>query len=282
MNSNKSSDNSGIYQPTVMTNNPTPGPKYLVMSRTKSEQTLARVSPFLIKRVIDSVCGGEVDSCKKWRDGRILIKTKNFIQAAKLLKLEVLSPTIDVEVIEHNSLNFAKGVIYCNDLRGIGEEEIQHELKSQNVRKVEKIRRRKSADNLEETGLITLTFNSTSLPSEISIGYERVEIRTYVPRPIRCRNCFRYGHMENICTNIKLCSNCSNEFHKCEQFKEVCKTAKSCINCKEQNLDFNHATINSKCPIYIKEKEIQAIVTLEKVNKNKAVNLYKERHSNTL
>lgn len=80
------------------------GPKYLVMSRTrktndnaqsssKSEinETLTNVSPFLIKKVIDGICGSEVEICKKIRDGSILIKTKNYLQASKLITLTSLS-----------------------------------------------------------------------------------------------------------------------------------------------------------------------------------------------
>lgn len=105
------------------------GPKYLVMSRINSDENLTNISPFLIKKVIDGVCG-EVETCKKLQSGTILIKTKSFSQANKLIKLISLSPTIKVEVSEHKSLNFSKGVIYCNDLRNIPENEILEELKS--------------------------------------------------------------------------------------------------------------------------------------------------------
>lgn len=166
------------------------------------------------------------------------------------------------------------------DLRGIPEEEILEELKHQNVSKVEKIKRKTPDGNLEETGLSILTFITTSLPTAIAIGYENVRIRTYIPLPLRCKNCLRYGHIGKVCTNPKICSNCSQEYHICDESDEVCQAPKSCINCKEQNEDSNHSTTDKKCPIFLKEKEIQAIVTLEKVGKKRATALYKERHSN--
>ena len=80
-----------------------------------------------------------METCKKLLNGTILIKTKNFIQAKNLIQLNSLSPSIEVELSEHQSLNYVKGVIYSNDLRGITEDEILIELKKQNVYKVNKI-----------------------------------------------------------------------------------------------------------------------------------------------
>lgn len=64
----------------------TTGSKYLVMSSMKSGEILYKVSPFFIKKVVVSVCAGEVISCKKLRNGTILIKIKNVSQAAKLVQ----------------------------------------------------------------------------------------------------------------------------------------------------------------------------------------------------
>lgn len=279
----KPTDGGGIFCPPLLTDSDrklklmTPGAKYLVMMRKNSTDTLSKVSPFLIKKVIDHVCGGEVSACNKLRNGTIIIKTKNLSQASKLIKLSSLAPGIEVEVSEHNTLNYSKGVIYSNDLRGISENEILDELKPQNVGKVEKILKKSTEGILEETGLLVLTFNSTSLPSEIAVGYERVRIRTYIPLPLRCKSCYRYGHTAKSCTNKKICPNCSQEFHLGES-DEPCSLTKSCINCQDENLDPKHSAYDKKCPIFLREKEIQAIITQEKVSKKKAKSIYRERH----
>ena len=79
-------------------------------------------------------------------------------------------------------------MIYSNDLREIPDEGILHELKNQNVIKIEKIKRRVN-NIIEETGLIIITFGSTILPTEFNIGYERVKLRTYIPLPLRYKQC---------------------------------------------------------------------------------------------
>jgi len=50
----------------------------------------------------------------------------------KLLKLAKIAD-VDVTASEHKTLNFSKGVIYCNDLRHIDEDTILQELKQQKV-----------------------------------------------------------------------------------------------------------------------------------------------------
>lgn len=109
---------------------------------------------------------------------------------------------------EHTTLNFSKGVIYSNDLRGIEENLIVEELSTQKVVSVKKILK-KVNDSLIETGLIIITFATPNLPEQLFIGYERVKIRPYIPSPLRCYKCFRYGHITKICNNEQICPHCS-------------------------------------------------------------------------
>jgi len=118
--------------------NITPGPKFLTITRVESEENLTNVSAFLIKKVIDNVCNGEIASCKKLRDGSLLIKTNNTSQAKQLIQLTGFTQQIKVEVKEHQTLNNSKGVVYSNELRGLSEETIASELKDQNVTEAKK------------------------------------------------------------------------------------------------------------------------------------------------
>ena len=44
------------------------------------------------------------------------------------------------------------------------------------------------------TSTIFLTFNSPDLPKEIKMGYLRVKVELFVPNPLRCFNCYSFGH----------------------------------------------------------------------------------------
>ena len=153
-------------------------------AESKKENTLVNVSLFLIKKLIDFTCRGEVEIWKKLRNGTILIKTKNFAQANTLIQLCSLNHNIKTEVKGHNSLNLVRGVIYSNDSRGLSEEEILSELKNQKVYKIIKIMKI-NENTLIETGLIIVTFTSTNLPSDLQIRY------SYIPLPLKWKYCLR-------------------------------------------------------------------------------------------
>ncbi|XP_017480212.1 PREDICTED: uncharacterized protein LOC108369588 [Rhagoletis zephyria] len=141
---------------------------------------------------------------------------------------------------------------------------------------------KKQNGELLETGLVIITFSSPYLPDELSIGYEKVKIRPYVPSPMRCYNCLRYGHITNTCKNEKICPTCSSPFHLNTELEQKCTQQKACINCADSINETNsYGPLGKTCPVFMKEKEIQAIVTLEKVDRKKTIATYKQRHPNS-
>lgn len=251
-------------------------PKFIIIKRIDNH-SMENVSPFIIKKQIDYTCNGEVMFAKKTRDGKLLVKTKNGLQALKLLRLKLLGDHL-VEASEHRTLNISKGVIYSNDLRCLTEENIKTELTPQNICDVKKIKK-KINNELIDTGLIILSFASTSIPDAIKIGYESVKVRAYIPPPLRCNKCFRFGHISAVCRNTKLCINCSNDFHTNPDNDEMCSNDKCCVNCMDAKLpDNKHSSVYRRCPIFVKKQEIQAIITLEKVDAKKAISIYNSRH----
>jgi len=206
------------------------------------------------------------------------------LQARKLLKLTTIAE-IEVTTNEHKTLNFSKGVIYCNDLRYIDEDTILQELKSQKVTEVKKIMKRQNPNTnfdsnnptLIETGLIIITFESLKLPEILRIGYETVRVREYIPLPLRCRKCLRFGHPAPICKSSETCTNCSEIKHTNDG--ETCKNQKKCLNCKNNpELDYQHSPIDRKSPTFIKNQELTAIKTTQKVDHKTAQSIYFERH----
>lgn len=253
--------------------------KYIVISRADNN-TFDNVSPFLIKKTIDFTCGGEVESCKKTRAGTLLIKTKNTLQATKLLKLKQMA-NMEVTADEHKTLNSSKGVIYSNELRNIEETEILNELKLQNVTEVRKILK-KQDHNLAETGLIIITFGTHILPESLKIGYENTRVRPYIALPLRCKKCLRFGHPTPTCKSPdETCKNCSATAHTAEN--EQCNNEKNCLNCKyNPDVDSKHSPMDRKCPAFIKQQELVAIKTTEKVDHKTALAIYFTRHKQHL
>ncbi|KAH8250661.1 hypothetical protein KR032_012125, partial [Drosophila birchii] len=244
-------------------------PKFIIITRTDNK-TFENINPFLIKKVIDYTCNGVVETCKRTRTGTLLIKTKNTLQAMKLLRMKTFHD-FPVSVSEHSSLNFSKGVIYSNELRNIDEQTILEELKTQKVTEIRKIKKMER-NELKETGLIIITFASLTLPESIMIGYEKVNVRPYIPLPLRCRNCLRLGHPTTACKSTALCNNCSAEKHT--TLEESCNNEKFCINCKYDTPTNTHSPMDKTCPTFIKHKKLTSIKTLEKVDHKTALKIY--------
>lgn len=99
--------------------------------------------------------------------------------------------------------------------------------------------------------------------------------------PIRCKKCLRFNHLANFCKNGQLCPNCGQAKHLSGPLNEECENIKSCVNCTDNLLDnYKHHAYDKPCPIFVKQKELQAIKTLNKIDHKSALSIYNERHCN--
>jgi hypothetical protein len=206
-------------------------------------------SPFLIHKSIESTIG-RVKSVKKLKSGDLLIQADSVSQTVTLLDCKTLG-NLPVSVTPHSTLNFSRGVISEPDLRLIPENEILENLKSQQVCAVRKITTRRDG-NVQPTNHIILTFNSPELPTFIMAGYLRCPVRPYIPNPLRCFQCQRFGHSKISCRGTVTCARCSEVGHDSEK----CTKTPKCVNCKG-----DHPSFARSCPIWVREKEIQALKT---------------------
>ena len=49
------------------------------------------------------------------------------------------------------------------------------------------------------TNTLFLTFGSPDLPKEITVGCLKVKVALFVPNPMCCFNCNKFGHMSQRC-----------------------------------------------------------------------------------
>ncbi|GBO15309.1 hypothetical protein AVEN_52684-1 [Araneus ventricosus] len=118
-----------------------------------------------------------------------------------------------VTVSPHATLNCSKGVITCGKLLNVPTEEILKELQGQVVRHVRRISIRRDGQLLNTKHLI-LTFDSAKLPENIKAGYMRLSVRTYIPNPLRCFKCQRFGHSKTSCRGTLTCARCAEVGHE--------------------------------------------------------------------
>ena len=73
----------------------------------------------------------------------------------------------------HRTKNFSKGVIFCLDLEGVSDGEIEEGLAEFGVVAARRIHARRGGE-LVPTNSVILTFDRTDLPAEVKVGYVAV------------------------------------------------------------------------------------------------------------
>ena len=134
-----------------------------------------------------------------------------------------------VTVAEHKSLNSTKGTIIYNNKPGYTEKEVCDELEKYYVTEVKKINRKD--DNIRRADLFIVTFNYCILPTCIKMGWTKLIVREYVPKPRRCFQCQCWAHGAATCRVTQpVCMNCVDEF-----YGRDCARPPKCANCEEQH-----------------------------------------------
>ncbi|XP_067123947.1 uncharacterized protein [Centruroides vittatus] len=227
-------------------------PAYLIVHAT-GETSLSKRSPFLIQKLFESTIG-HLKKIQKLRSGDLLVEAASPQQSAKLLKTKSLGD-INVTITPHTSLNSSRGVISEVDLMSEDEADIQIGLADQGVTAVRRISIRRDGKLIPTKHLI-LTFGKPTLPSFVTAGYLRCPVRPYVPNPLRCFKCQRFGHSQTSCRGKSLCAQCGTEGHNSTE----CKSTPHCVNCQDA-----HPAYSRKCPAWQREKEIQRLKTVNNI-----------------
>ncbi|GFU05669.1 RNA-directed DNA polymerase from mobile element jockey [Trichonephila clavipes] len=186
---------------------------------------MSTTSPLLYIKLIG--IGGEPKSVKKLRSGDLLIQTSSAVQTKSFLlaKSFLDSPA---NITPHKSLNSSRGVTFEPD-----------DLTTSDAKSL-------------RDSLIRVSFR---LPNTIKAGYLNCKIRPYIPNPLRCFKCQRFGHSQTSCRGQLTCSRCVSVGHSSTD----CTLEPKCVNCTQ-----SHPSDSKLCQKWKIEKQIQEI----KINKN--------------
>ncbi|GFT42824.1 uncharacterized protein TNCV_2172771 [Trichonephila clavipes] len=129
--------------------------------------------------------------------------------------------------------------------------EILEGFSDQSVTQVRRIAIKRDS-NIIPTKHVILTFNKPKLPTTVKAGYLNCKIRPYIPNPLRCFKCERFGHSQTACRGQLTCSRCASVGHASSD----CSLQQKCVNCSQP-----HSADSKLCPKWKIEKEIQTIKT---------------------
>ena len=207
----------------------------MLIKGTDNERPLSKLSPFAVNKAIVAVLGSDPFNIKKLRNGEILIDVDKETQSSKLLKTTKLSLTMDHII----PITVSPHYIRCPDIKECSDEEILEGLTDEGVIKLDRISVFRDGQR-KPTGTFILTFQSQTLPKYTRVGYYRVAVVQFIPNPIRCYKCQKFGHTKFNCRKNEVCNKCGNEDHTDSQ---ECMNEAKCVNYQG-----NHASNNKTCP----------------------------------
>ncbi|GFW64600.1 putative RNA-directed DNA polymerase from transposon BS [Trichonephila clavipes] len=224
--------------------------RYFILSLQNNE--LNTKSSIAINKVLIGI-GGERKSVKRLRSGDLLIETLTALQTNTFLlaKTFLNSPIL---ISLHKSINSSRIVISGPDLLTTPEAELLDGFSDQGVIQVRRITLKKDNTNIPTKHLI-LTFKRPKLSFTIKAEYLNYKIRPYIPNPVHCFKCQRFGHSQTSCRGQLTCSRCASVEHSSTD----CTLEPKCVNCTQ-----SHPSDSKICPKWKLEKQIQEI----KANKN--------------
>ncbi|GFR74001.1 nucleic-acid-binding protein from mobile element jockey [Elysia marginata] len=162
----------------------------------------------------------------------------------KLLNLKTMAG-VHVRAGPDRFLNSSKGVVTHKDLLTCKEDEFVRRCPGVTYAKHIKKRR---GEEMIPTNSFILTFNSPTPPTQIKAGYVKFNVRPYVPTPMWCFKCHKFGHGREKCRRQEpICDKCGKEGHAADS----CKNDPHCVNCQG-----DHAASDKVCPKYAEEQAI--------------------------
>ncbi|GBM36522.1 putative RNA-directed DNA polymerase from transposon X-element, partial [Araneus ventricosus] len=147
----------------------------------------------------------------------LLVESSSLQQSEQLLSITKFGD-IPITVSAHASLYYTRGVM--------SSDEFVSELEAQKVIAASHITLKRDGQIIPIRHVI-LTFDTPVFPKKITAGYISCDIRPYIPNPVRCFKCQRFGHTKTACRGSPaLCPRCSEPGHE----ETTCKTPEKCFN----------------------------------------------------
>ena len=130
--------------------------------------------------------------------------------------------------------------------------------------------KRKVNGNLEDSLSVKIILEGTELPRSVSIYGLYFKIRQFIPPPVQCYNCQRFGHTAGSCRTKPRCLICGEGHNRNE-----CKsTVIRCANCCG-----THVSSSRDCDQMKTAKEIETLKVTEKMSHVDARNRIMQGHS---
>ena len=170
--------------------------RFIVLKSSEGCIPLTKLSRFVIEKYIKS-CAGDVKNVTKLKSGGLMIECQRRQQPLNLLSLKQIHSRAISSTL-HRILNISRGIIRYRDedLDDLSHEEICEELAPHGVIHVKRFISKRNGQTVK---LNTFLINFPTILSSIRMGLYNVKVSPYVPNPIRCFKCQKFGHGKGQC-----------------------------------------------------------------------------------
>lgn len=217
--------------------------RQVFLTSTETSHNIAKMNPLRIAAELDQICDKVVNVEHK-SSGSLLITTHTIEQVQTLLKVTQFIDGIPVQAAVAWESHLSQGKLFAPELRDESLDNILTTLKSSGVVSIRKL----FSDPRKSTvPLFVLTFLGKQCPDKITVGYSIYQIDKYIPSPLRCGKCCRWGHSGANCRSVPVCGTCGEKNH----LQSDCTAIPFCINCRG-----NHNSFSKNCPTYLQEVEV--------------------------
>ena len=189
-------------------------PCFLVVESADPQKKLCDLNDVFMDTTIRGVTSASVSI--EWMGPALLVEVSHEAFARNLQRMTQIDQ-FPVKVSPHRSLNTRKGVAkFGRAATGMSNEEVLDALNSSPRNRdmpfvAEAYRVSANRNNGKQpTGTFFLTFQGTTLPKKIRLGFEQFDVHLYVPSPRRCFKCQKFGHNTRVCrAREEVCQTCA-------------------------------------------------------------------------
>jgi hypothetical protein len=90
---------------------------------------------------------------------------------------------------------------------------------------------RKTGEIQQPTGVVIIAFSEKNLPENVNVGLAKCKVYPYIPLPVRCTKCQKYGHKAVRCkATAPICAKCSKA-HATAECTATGPSELKCTNC---------------------------------------------------
>ena len=223
--------------------------KFLVL-RTEENISPPKLEYHLLKR-----CPTKEMAFRSLKEKEWLIETSTIQQSENLMSMTHIEG-IKVSVTRHASMNSIKGTVVLPKYED--NEELVNakmlldclQMRYDNVEDLEIYNIPSRKNPKSPLNIAKIKFKGQNLPSKVIIFGQNREVRPYIPTPLQCKNCSKYGHSTKKCRNDPICAFCGSSNH---ETKWNCGK-QNCINCGKA-----HHARSKECPFYLYNTELKIL-----------------------